>query len=136
MVLEVLYSLAKRMRCGATLIKSPGAGLAECWWTSLATTAQMIWSRCRREWDTATYAQRRPNREDKFLTRRAKSFFWLNESFAPQAPLWVQKCQHRSESVADRACHRPPSTPHRVRRKVSAFCLDENGRKQLSKDLS
>jgi hypothetical protein len=123
------------VRCCAALIQGPRPGLAERWRTSLATAAEMIWSSCRREWRTATHAQRRLNREDKFLARRAKSFFRPNKYLTPQAPLRVQKRQHRSENVADNACQLSTFYNSGARPKVCALRPDKNGLKQVFQGL-
>jgi hypothetical protein len=95
----------------------------------------MIWSSCRREWHTATHAQRRLNREDKFLARRTKSFFRPNKYLTSQAPLRVQKGQHRSENVADNACQL--STLYNLGAKTKVYTLhpDRNAMKPYFQGL-
>src|SRR5262249_1621402 len=110
-ILKVLDCLAKRMRGYlSALIESPGASLAERRRARLTTAAQVILPSCRSEWSTAAQAQRRLDRQDKSPARGAKTLLWLNQRLTPQAPLRVQKREHRSEDIVHSACYRPPST--------------------------
>jgi hypothetical protein len=111
-ILKVLDCLTKGMqRCFSAVIESPGASLAERRGARLATAAQVILPGRRGEWSTAARAQRRLDRQDEFPAHEAKTLLGLNQRLTPQAPLRVQKREHRSEDVVHNACYRPPATP-------------------------